>query len=371
MRKSFFKKMLAGMLVGTMVLGTNVTVGATDVKNYDTESDTASANVSGDLEGAVNSSVVKMVLPTSEAVESTFAFNIDPQDLIKSTEAAKYPDTEFSGSGNVYFQNASGQYSDKSNKLTVTNKGTVDVDVTISAQAKNASGVNLVSSASDLTNNASGMYLGLVTASGNEAAITETAASGNYCVGGKAENYAPKYASGNYSYEIKTDSGWNGFAFGLTGAVDVDETNAYWTDESIVLPTVEVTWSYSKADGSNDYQKLTDGTIVGADSSEDASGGDTSGGTSDEGTSDGTTTDKLVVASDGSATYTFSTKPTGTLTVFSVDGTVKPGPVTNGKVTYDESTGVLTIASDTMTNFVTDTTVIVVTIGGTEYTLTR
>lgn len=90
------------------------------------------------------------------------------------------------------------------------------------------------------------------------------------------------------------------------------------------------------------------------------------------GSGSSTPTDSYVMTKngDGSVSYTFVNKPTGTMTTIKIDGTEKAAMVTKGNAVYEN--GVLTIKSNAVaSNFATAKTyTIKPTIGGQEYTLT-
>ena len=77
---------------------------------------------------------VSIELPTIEE-PSPFDFILDPQRLITETDGAKYGSSTFETGATLFFENVDGDYdfSSRSDMLTITNKGTVPVEVTVTA----------------------------------------------------------------------------------------------------------------------------------------------------------------------------------------------------------------------------------------------
>jgi hypothetical protein len=128
----FIKKFLACTLCATMVLGTGVTVFADDEPADTTtlpEDAQEMATGEGKLEGYVTLDVTKLVLPTSAV---TSDFTLDPQGLLHVADPTNYK-TE---SGAVYFTNAgtSTTYSDTSDAITIKNKSSYAIDVTMTVK---------------------------------------------------------------------------------------------------------------------------------------------------------------------------------------------------------------------------------------------
>ncbi len=187
------KKMLAIMLTGAMVLGT----GATSLAANDTTGSTTGA---GDFEGHVEKSVTEVSLPTDDG--STFKYILDPELLIKATDAAKYEGCTFEGNSGVYFQTGDSSYAADSKKLKVTNKGSEDVDVTLKAKVDSGSTVTMVDNSDVTTGTDKNLYLGLKVAEGDAKAatkkITSTESDSTISVGlkGKADNFETTYTPG-------------------------------------------------------------------------------------------------------------------------------------------------------------------------------
>ena len=76
---------------------------------------------------------------------SVFDFIMDPQGLIEATDAVKYDGASFEKGRTLYFKNEEGAYaySGSSDRLTVTNKSAMPVEVTVTAKLDHCEGLAL------------------------------------------------------------------------------------------------------------------------------------------------------------------------------------------------------------------------------------
>ncbi len=248
MQNQKIKKLLAGMLAATMVLG----MGTTAFAQTGTATGNGSGNGTGSFEGHVDKDVVAVTLPTADA--STFSYKMDPEGLIAATNKDKYPDATFEEGKNVYFLSGEDTWTSDSAKLKVVNKGTVDVDVTV--VAKTAENTNVAMSTDDKfaeSDTAAKLYLGLKVADKDAVAVDTTDTAGKVAVGlrGNEDNYEVTSTDSGYAYTAKTgvpDTAWNSFEFGLTGACN---PNGDYSATGLTGSDVTVTWSYAvRADDS-------------------------------------------------------------------------------------------------------------------------
>lgn len=258
MRSKSFKKMLAGTLALTMVLGASVTA----LAQTGDPTGSGSTTSDGTFEGHVDKDVIAVKLPTVAADSDTFAFTMDPEGLIVATANEKYPDATFEGDTGVYFLSDTNTYTADSAKLKVTNVGTVDVDVTLTAYATVDTGITVATDA-EFDGSAAEVYLGLVvdgTVSGNgvnEVVVgADSSHAGTVVAGlkGRDANYEITVSGNDYVFAQKdgvADTAWNSFEFGLTGACD---KNADWGNVATTNTSVTVTWAYAKA--TNDTNML-------------------------------------------------------------------------------------------------------------------
>lgn len=257
--KKNIKKIVAGILSASMLLGTSALAFADNLSSGGTNS-----NPSG-MEDFVSTDVFKVVVPTN-ATADTFKFILDPQKLITLTSGAAYGNDKFVSGGTLYFQNTSGnanftseggvgyKYSSKSDQLTVINKSTMDVDVTITATLASAGSLQFTSGA-DFTSSgdkAPKVYLALINADKELAsagtgtkAITATAATDVTLLSGAEDGaYHFIHSSGHkYAYEL-TSSADSNPAFSRMNFYVTGEANPYgdFTSAKNETPTLNITW---------------------------------------------------------------------------------------------------------------------------------
>lgn len=251
MKRKVCKRLLAGLLSGTMVLGMSVTAFAADETSGTTDG-------TGKFEGHVDKSVLSVNLPTIPDGSTPFAYTIDPEGLIAATQASKYPNTTYASETGVYFQTSTGNYTDKSAKLKITNKGSVDADVTVDVSVAAGSGITAMKAKDGFTDaGANELYLGLLVNSDAGIAVTDFGtddgkkATKTVGLKGRPTNFEVKYNDTDDKYEYAAKSGvadtaWNSFEFGLEGACNKKGTYA----DGFAVPTVTVTWSYAAHDTS-------------------------------------------------------------------------------------------------------------------------
>ncbi len=153
---------------------------------------------------------------------SVFDFIMDPQGLIEATDAAKYDGASFEKGRTLYFKNEEGAYaySGSSDRLTVTNKSAVPVEVTVTAKLDHCEEIDL--SADEKFSDGKGEIFLAVT--DDRGSVTPLKGSEEVSVSGRLAA-----ASGE---------GVAVYSFGLTGACNPDGD---WENVS-VRPVVTVTW---------------------------------------------------------------------------------------------------------------------------------
>ncbi len=248
--KGFTKKLIAGTLAASMVMGTSLVALAADPAGSGESSGT------GSMEGVVKTDVYTADLPT----ESTTAYNyfVDPQELIRKTNAAKYDGKNF-GEGTVFFQNATGEndYSNTSDAATITNKSSKNLSVTVTAKATpdSAAGAATLATAKTFAadNTALEVYLGITDSvdANTEKPLTAAGVEMKAVLGASPKGaYDYKYtADAGYSYELKDDVSAFKFAdysFQINGAANANEKAAWAADTKI--PAVSVKWDVDLTD---------------------------------------------------------------------------------------------------------------------------
>lgn len=257
MRKDI-KKIVAGILSATMLLGTSAMAFADNLTSGGTTSDPSK------VEGFVDTDVFNVVVPTNPAAD-TFKFIIDPQQLISKTDAAAYGGKtadDFESGATVYFLNsgagnlmsdASGSgtydYSHISNKLAIVNKSTMAVSVSLEATITSAGDIGYSSDntfASDGT--AANICLKLVNAedAANGVAIVDGSATSTAMLSGAPDDAYEYFYSDGYSYELTSDAkapSYDGFAemkFYVEGWAN---PNGDFSEVTDATPVLNVVWS--------------------------------------------------------------------------------------------------------------------------------
>lgn len=276
------RKLLALGMATLMALSSTVMAFAADET-----AEPATGSVSGDgtLEGFVDKEVFTVTLPTT----STIDFKLDPQELLLATKSTAKLDGSALAAGygsKILFVDGD-NFTSKSADITVVNKSTFDVDVTIGAKLTGLSTDNynidvLDASADDFDFGDSTAITMAITPSTNKLTGTTpgTAVAGTATALTSAENgitltetvavsddvdkaYEVTGTTGSYSYGLKADTSavaFNTVTFNLSGTVN---TAADWTNFSKATNAalgVEITYSVSKH---SDSPVFTTGDAVG------------------------------------------------------------------------------------------------------------
>lgn len=338
-----YKRFAALALAATMVVGSGLTVMATDA-DAPAAPGTGSSTGTGEYEGYVEeTSVFSVTVPTDASATKGFNFFVDPNGLLAATNYARISGAtaaDFETGASLFFERtpdadatpAVVKYGKDSEEITLTNKSSYEVNVEVSATVTGADKITLGEVKDDTTN----PTIDLAIVSGSDtAAIT---AEGGKLVGtiaGEDSNFEVKWnaTDSKYEYGLKDDAddtAWKTYSFHLTGACG----GTWAEDQAEVEPQVTLTW------------KVTDPKATPAD-------------------------DYVMAADGGAISYTFSSKPTGDITALAINGTDRLAAYSGGNITYNSETGVLTVnATAASKTGLANGGTLAVTIGGTEYTLT-
>lgn len=267
--KKTFKRFLAFAMVAVL-MANPMSALAAETTEETTSPAIGSADASGDVEGFVDTTIFKVVLPTS--AEGTFDFIMDPQGLIAATSGDAYGGTasaDFEEDATVFFQTASADaakkdYKSTSNYIQVLNRGTVDVNVTVEATIDGLSDIAMAADEAAFTSGDAAvpeLYLAF-TASGDASgdakdapvALTKDGAKITAVLDAADQSmYEFNYASGEYTFDLKDQyvSGdaddFADYSFALTGACN---SEADWTDVKTAVPAVNVVWTLEDTESS-------------------------------------------------------------------------------------------------------------------------
>ncbi|MCM1157849.1 MAG: hypothetical protein NC300_09515 [Bacteroidales bacterium] len=270
MKRTSLTKFMALALTGAMLIAP-LSVSATEVD--DETAAKGDITGAGNVEGIVNKDVFKVVLPTVATGDTTFNFILDPQGLIKDTNGEKYTNATFDvAAKGLYFANpqtdGSTKYMASSPALTAINKGTVAVDVTLTAAAQDLTAADssyTIGLAADDTfadDKTTSVYLALKSGSQTAALSSDGATITDSLDAAPSDAYAVTYDSTNSKYEYGlTDAakaadyaGFDSLDFNLSGACN---TAADWAAAKDATPGVQVTWTLTK----HFEAPVTDGTV--------------------------------------------------------------------------------------------------------------
>jgi len=266
--KKTFKRFLAFAMVAVL-MANPMSALAAETTEETTSPAIGSADASGDVEGFVDTTIFKVVLPTS--AEGTFDFKMDPQGLIAATSGEAYTGATFEDDATVFFNtassDASGDYKSTSNYIEVLNRGTVAVNVSVEATVTGLDKIAMASSDAAFTSGDAAvpeLYLAFIASgdctSGDAAANTtpilttgsKTSATIEATMpAASADFYEFNYASGEYTFDLKADKAsgdatiFPDYSFALTGACN---SEADWTDAKNEVPDVQVIWTLEDAE---------------------------------------------------------------------------------------------------------------------------
>lgn len=261
MKKDLFKRVTAIAMATVMVFGGAMTVMASSSGEQEGE---------GVSEGHVDRKATLVTLPT-DATDTTFAYTMDPEQLIKETSHAKYGDEVIFPSADdtfVYFNRGTkgGEgadkdyivYANESAELKVINQSSHKINLTVKAEAiSDATDIALAEEADLATATDAALYLGLIVGSEEAAPVLkETAATTTIEVAGTPANFKVDATADKKGYEYrvltleeykaidgnaaKEALEWAETTFKLEGAVNHKDITATTT-----APKVKVTWSWT------------------------------------------------------------------------------------------------------------------------------
>lgn len=211
------------------------------IKAFATECITLPVQVMGE-------DVVSISLPVvSESETSVFDFILDPQGLLYETDAVRYGGGRVEEGATLLFHNKEGEYdfSGRSDWMTVTNRSTVPVRVTVTAQVTDFGDVRLAESDDFGESTEPEVYLAIEDDQGNILPLSaDEPATINLEMASAPENtYVFRLDEENHTYEYGMGMDpdlvdFDTYSFGLVGACNA---NAEWQNIS-VHPAITVTW---------------------------------------------------------------------------------------------------------------------------------
>lgn len=258
-----YKNIVAVSLAVTMALGSTAVAFADEVTTG-----TGSTTGNGKLEGTVNTDVFRIDVPTIPVSgASSLEFILDPEGLIQKTNSAAYSGKTFESGATLFFENAGGatDFSATSDKMTITNMSSNNVDITLSAKITDAAGINLSGDKTFTDDTKPSMYLAIKTDVDEVPIVDEGAKINDEIVVSSASdaNYEYNYTAGTgYTYELISGKTASDFAdakfdFQITGAANAAGD---WSALANAKPAVEVTWNVALHSDGYVSSKIVSGT---------------------------------------------------------------------------------------------------------------
>ena len=202
----------------------------------------------GVVEGNVETDIYQVILPTE--TKGIFDFIVDPQGLINKTDAVAYDGKKFEENSTVFFKRSDGEteddYSSTSDSVTITNKSSIAVDVSLQVSMLQSSveGITMTEDREFTEDKSASLYLAVIDGK-NVVPIGKEGASIDITIDAAPEGaYEYIYESDKEKYVYKliedTDSvEFDQYSFQLTGAAN---EKGDWSDVMGVKPEVMVAW---------------------------------------------------------------------------------------------------------------------------------
>lgn len=251
----------------SFALATVLATGSISPVSADEELGEGAGTGMGELEGNVKTDIYQVVMPTN--AEGTFDFILDPQGLINKTNGAAYNGMTFEEDSTLFFRrrdgNADVDFSSKSDMVTIINKSSTAVDVSVNIEVVESSieGITMTDDIEFGNDTGASLYLALVDED-NVVPIGENGASIDVTIDA-APNGAYEYVydseNGEYTYGLKEDLSdvvFDEYSFQLIGATN---GKGDWSSVSSENPQIIITWNVS----SSSEEALKEDTVLDTD----------------------------------------------------------------------------------------------------------
>lgn len=203
----------------------------------------------------INTDIYQVDMPMN--TKGVFDFILDPQGLINKTDAAAYDGKKFEKDSTVFFRRKDGKakvdYSSSSDHLSIVNKSSVPVNVSLNIKVSGAFAekIALTDDKKFKNDTDASLYLALkdkdrerpIGKDGLDFNITINAAPDG------AYGYSYDKKSEEYTYKLKKDSSdikFDEYSFQLTGAAN---GKGDWTGLADAAPEIEVNWKVAPKEG--------------------------------------------------------------------------------------------------------------------------
>lgn len=224
----------------------------TPLMSVSAETEEGGGTGTGRVEGCVETDVYQVVLPTVSS--HTFDFIIDPLGLISQTNGAGYNGKTFEKDATLFFRRTDKEkktdHSSISNPITITNRGSIPIDVSLKVRMDPSSlaGIRMTADREFAGDNSASLYMAVldgektmpVGMDGVDITTTLDAAPE------AAFEYGYDKESGRYTYELKRnldESIFSTRSFQITGAVNSKGT---WSEFVGVSPQIKISWKIAQ-----------------------------------------------------------------------------------------------------------------------------
>lgn len=227
------KKLMAGTLAATMVLGSSMAVFAED--------QTGTATGTGTSVGHVDKEVLTVTLPTN--TNNVFDYWIDPERVINLASSLADGTSVTANADGVYFKQSDNTYASTSNEVEFEGKNSVAVDVSVAAAVTaGTNDITLVADEDALAAATTPALLMKLVVGTDTKAITSEGATAKAELAGVPGNFEVKVDQGKYVYSAKSGAtGWAKTAVKLSG-----KTNNMEITNDTTAPTIGLTWTIAK-----------------------------------------------------------------------------------------------------------------------------
>ncbi len=249
------RKVMAGTLAATMVVGSSMTV-------FSADGDSAnSATGTGTSFNHVDKDVIDVTLPTQADVKDVFNYYVDPERVIQDAGSlADGTTTVTPNNDGVYFlipaasDGGTASYDSSSKAVSFKGQNSVDVDVSVAATVTAGDpekDITLVAD-EDALNAATTPALLMTLKVGNDSkAITKDGATAKATVAGAPDNFEVQGGNGDsndeFKYVVKAspdESKWNTTTVQLSGKTNNKEIPA--GSNAMTTPSIGLTWTIAK-----------------------------------------------------------------------------------------------------------------------------
>lgn len=241
MVKKRLKKYTAFIIAAALICGLPVPVSAEDASR---ERGPDISQLTADVE----TDLYQVVMPTD--TDGIFDFILDPQGLINETDGALHEGKSFEKNCTVFFKRSDGgakeDYSCKSDPVTITNKSTMPVEVSLEVKVKPSSleGIKMTEDSKFKKDKSASLYLAVIDGK-KEMPVGKDGVTLHKTIGAAPDGaYGYEYNSDTkkYEYGLKKNIEENIFdkySFQLIGAAN---KKGDWAAFTKAVPKILVTW---------------------------------------------------------------------------------------------------------------------------------